>query len=479
MSKAWCGSWRALGLVVLALAALPATAATLEFVEPADETVRGNVPIFVDLGPGNEGGYVTFYTGEASKPLKFAIATLANKEGLFGYVWETQSQQTNVTDGEYRILAIGYNAAGEVIGQAAKTIEVQNKVPTSQLPSAGIVLRYNLTPGRETMYQAKTETLEVAGGPGAEAADVSMFRGGAQAHWMTRVLRREADGTATVRNSVYSYSEVTSRGGRRALPASGRFVTYGVRGDGFATPHKERTEFNFPYAELAIDFPSKPVKIGDSWRSRMRVLVDPRTGRIDTVSATHTLASVQWYAGFRCAMIESTFDCGPYRVVLNGEDQAGEAWLAAVTLLVRQGKRQTYFAYQPEVGRVLRIDEIQDQRFTLELADEPEPQEAGAGGEITGAGYGGGPVAGPPRGGLPGAGVAGKPGVAAAAPAQETKDKPAGFAKGGPGLKPVTPKGGGGPAKATTEQEPIPFIIINFNRKMHTEIAQAYLEAGK
>ena len=154
-----------IGWIVAVLAATllarPSWCQTVEFIEPADGIVRGTVPIQVDLGPGNAGGYVMFYLGEAAKPLRFHLSTLADKDGLFGFRWETQSQRTNVEDGEYRVLAVGYNAQDEVVGQASRTFEVQNKVPESQLPTEGILLRHNLTPGREFMYEATTDTQEV------------------------------------------------------------------------------------------------------------------------------------------------------------------------------------------------------------------------------------------------------------------------------------------------------------------------------
>lgn len=435
--------WATLGLV-LALGRVGAIAV----IEPADETVRGSVPIKVDLGPGTDGGYVALYLGAASKPLRFFWAGIADKEGLFGKVWETQDKQANVADGEYRILAIGYSAANEVLGQASKTFEVQNKVPTSQLPTQGILLRYNLTPGRETYYAANTETTEIVAANEKEAdkADLGFFRSGAVAHWKNRVLRRNTDGQAQVRNSIFNYGIRLSRGNTMPLAASQRYLTYGLTPLGELSPHRERLDWDFGYAEMMPELPTRPVKLGDTWRGKLKFLVNPRTGQMDTAAATSTLTSVQWYAGFRCALIETTYEAGPFRLLIDGEDLAGAAWSANTTMFLKPGKRTVYFAYQPEVGRVLRIDETQNCHFTLELEMEEEKNgEAGGGG------------------------------AAAAAPAAADKPKgPAGWKLGGAALQPKNVAAAGGDAKDT---KPIPFMIFGFNRTMRTTITQEYLES--
>ncbi|NUQ00499.1 MAG: hypothetical protein HUU35_11660 [Armatimonadetes bacterium] len=477
------GRWLGWALALVVATATGARAQGVEFLEPDGGTVRGTVRVRVDMGAGYQNGFVVFYLGEPGKPLRFKVATVADTTGLFGFDWETQARDARVSDGEYRLMAVGYNAAGEVVGQAAQTVEVQNEVTASSLPSRGILLRYNMTPGRESKYVARGR-VQVEPGQGSQGNDVSMFNGGVTAWWNARVLWRNADGRAQVRNTVYHLSERSARGHSNPLSANGKTVSLMMRANGEVLPRTDQAGVDFPFGELQLAFPREAVKVGDSWRSPMQFVVDGRTLREDTVMATHTLTGVEWHAGYRAAVIDSEFEGGPYRLELKGEDRDNEEWLADVTVMIK-GKRRTYFAYQPEVGRPLRIEERQDQFCTLEL-EEPPPAPVGGMGDM-GMGMAGPEMApGPggviPGGAIPGAGVPGMPGVEAGGMAAPVAEKPAGFEKASTAFKRVKPKATAGvEATGTVEgaaapAEPPKVDVVHFKRDVQLNITQDFLD---
>ncbi len=450
-------------LIGLLAAGGAVVAQNIEFIEPAGTTVRGDVTVQVDLGAAYETGSVAFYIGPADETLEFNSATISDANGLFSFEWQTQGEQTRIADGEYRVLAIGYNAAGEVIGQKSITIEVQNDVPETQIPATGILLRYNLTPGRSSGYRGSS-SINVQGGDGLgddafKELRVGGFGGVVAARWDERILWRNPDGKAQVRNSVYGHVEGRPMLGGRDMQAHGRFLSFLQEPLGQIIRREDLTPVEFPYAELNLEFPEEPVKVGDQWRSELRILVDPRSNYIDEVVATHTLTGVQWYAGARCAVIRSEFEGGPYRVTLAGVrvPESGGAGGAAggppgamgpgaaggaagggqpgppeeqkwgTTILLR-GVRTTYFAFQPEVGSILRVEENMEQHCAIESSGSGGAAGmAGPGMDVAPGIMGGAPIGPPggmggggappilPGGGMPGLMPAGPPGSGSAA----------------------------------------------------------------
>ncbi len=472
----------ALAVTALVWAQL-AGAQEIQFVEPGAGTVRGTVPVRADLGAGYANGFVIFYLGEPGQPMKFKVATVADPHGLFGFDWETQGRDSKVPDGEYRLMAVGYNAAGEAIGQKAVTVEVQNQVTSTSLPARGIQLRYNFTPGRDASYVARS-TINVEAGDGTKGADVSMFNGQTSGWWNAKVLWRNPDGRAHVRHTVFAHSERGARGENNRLEASGQFLSLMIKTNGEAVRRTEQASTSFPYADMSFEFPRDPVKVKDSWRSPMRIIVDPRTGRQDTVIATHLLSAVEWHAGYRAAVIDSEFECGPYRMTIKGEDKDDAEWLADVTLTIK-GHRRTYFAYQPEVGRVLRVEERQDQACTFEQEEEPPAPVMGMGMD---GGYSGDPgmmMEGAPvmPGGVPGSGVPGAVGAEAGLAAAPVAAKPAGWEKASRSFRQAKPAAAAGtagtPAPAGPPPEPPKVDILHFKRVVTTRLSQDYLDTGQ
>ncbi|HAZ64509.1 MAG TPA: hypothetical protein DCZ72_12995, partial [Armatimonadetes bacterium] len=423
-------------LVLMLGASLPTQAQTVEFVSPASDIVRGTVPIQVDLGTITPGSYVMFYLGAADQPLAFQLSTLADRDGLYTFTWDTQQQDAPVADGEYQVLAVAYSAGDQAIGQGSRTLEVQNTVPTSQLPAEGILLRHNLTPGRLFNYQGRSESVDVSSED--DSAEPGIFRTSSAASWRQLFIRREPGGTAQVRNTVTSFRELTPEGLKSSpLDLERRFLTFGLTPQGDVIPRKAYSDIDFPYGELSLELPTDPVSPGDTWRSRMRILYEPGRSKTSEVIGRHTFKGVQWFNGERCAIIETTFEGGPYRVAIESKEppmpeggamggmpgsgpmmgapgmggpmggpmgpgmapgmgdpammgmsggMAGMGGMGGMasgmlrreaTILVKNGKRTTYFAYQAEVGRVMRVEETQEQHITM--ASE-KPQETAMGG---------------------------------------------------------------------------------------------------
>ncbi|MBI2302657.1 MAG: hypothetical protein HYU66_27440 [Armatimonadetes bacterium] len=410
------GWWLAAGC--LALGAVQAQ--EIEFVEPSGGTVRGKVQVAVSMPRGYRTGFVSFYVGKAGDPLSFEVATVAGRDGLFGFEWATQKVDSRRPDGEYRLLAVGFNAAGEVVGQRATTVELQNEIPQ---PARGILLRHNLSPGRDANFIGVTH-VEVSDvkrpppgpddKPEEKPFDPGLFSGRYDARWRWRSLWRDADGRAQVRNAVHVSWDLSRRMKAIEAPASGKAVSYMMEPVGDLITRVEYDDAKFPFGELNLEFPSEPVKVGDTWRSATTIWVSPREHLTDTVVGTHTLSSIQWEHGYRCAVIDTVYSAGPYRVTLHcrstddadkDDDTAEELHGATI---VMKGKRRTYFAYQPEVGRLLRVEEQQEQACSCEYS----PENAAGGGMMGGAGGAGGPgMMGGPGGMMGGPGGPGGPGM--------------------------------------------------------------------
>ena len=446
----------------------------LSFVEPLPGTVRGTVPVRVDLGPGYQNGFAVFYVGAKAEPLRFKRATVADPTGLFGFDWETQAKDARVADGEYRILAIGYNAASEAVGQKAITVQIQNEV--TALPARGLLLRYNLTPGREQRYVARSR-IKVSGG---EGGDYSMFNGQVNAYWNQKVLWRDPEGHARVRNSIFHFSQRNSRGAPDDLPGNRGFVSLMMLPDGEKLAQTDQEGVKFPYAEAPIIFPREPVKVGDTWRSPMLITVDPQTVKYDVVMGTHTLTGIEWNGGYRTAVINSAYDAGPYQIEIQGVDSEDEAWLANCSITVK-GTRRTYFAYQPEVGRVLQSEDTADQIATMEFVEEPVMEMGGEGMMMdSGMMMEGSPVLG--SGAIPGSGMPGSVGMEAGMGAP-VLEKPAGFDKPGPFRRknPTTTSTVGMEMtgmEGMAEAEPPKVEVSHFNRNITTKISQEALDLG-
>ncbi len=467
-------AWAAGLLIALAGAV---SAQDISFVEPLPGTVRGTVPVRVDLGPGYQNGFVVFYVGGKAEPLRFKLATVADPTGLFGFDWETQAKDAKVADGEYRVLAIGYNAASEAIGQKAMTVQIQNEVTASSLPARGLLLRYNLTPGREQRYVARSR-IRVSGG---EGGDYSMFNGAVNAYWNQRVLWRDPEGHARIRNSIFHFSQRNSRGASDDLPGNRGFLSQMMMPSGEKLSQTDQEGVNFPYAEAPIIFPREPVKVGDTWRSPMLINVDPQTVKSDVVIGKHTLTGIEWHGGYRTAVIASTYEGGPYQIEIQGVDTDNAEWLAKCSITLK-GNRRTYFAYQPEVGRVLRSEDTSDQTATMEFM-EPPVAAMGMEGMMEGSGM---MMEGMPAmsGAIPGSGMPGMAGGEAGMGMPAPAEKPAGFDKPGPFRRK------GGAAASTTgevmtglegmaEAEPPKVEVSHFQRLIETRIAQEALDVGE
>lgn len=465
-------AWAAGLLVALAGAV---SAQDISFVEPQPGTVRGTVPVRVDLGPGYQTGFAVFYVGGLGEPLRFKRATVADPTGLFGFDWETQAKDARVKDGEYRILAIGYNAASEAIGQKAITVQIQNEVTASSVPARGLMLRYNLTPGREQRYIGRSR-VRVSGG---EGGDYSMFNGTVNAYWNQKVLWRDPEGHARIRNSIFHFSQRNSRGTPDDLPGNRGFLSQMVLPSGEKLAQTDQEGVDFPYAEAPIIFPREPVKVGDSWRSPMLIMVDPQTVKSDVVIGKHTLAGIEWQGGYRTAVIDSTYEGGPYQLEIQGVDTENEEWLAKCSITVK-GSRRTYFAYQPEVGRVLRSEDTADQTATMEFVEQPV-MEMGMEGMMDGGMMMEGM---PMMGGMsPGSGMPGMMGSGGDLGAAAPPEKPAGFDKAGPFRRknPATASSVGEVMtgmEGMAEAEPPKVEVSHFVRNIETRIAQEALGFG-
>lgn len=450
--------WVWLGLM---LTASLAGAQELEFVEPVGGTVRGTVPVYVSMPSGFRTGFASFYIGPSGGQLDFKVAAVANVDGLFGFDWETQKQGKKLKDGEYRILAMGYNAGGEVVGQRALTVVVQNEIPQ---PARGILLRHNLTPGREAKFRGQTEMgvsnvrrpqpkKDEEEDEEEDPLDPNMFRGGLRAEWKWRVLWRNPDGQAHVRNTIGRSFQLGH--GARPTEANGRFLSLLMVPDGVITMQEQFSRVPFPYATLTLEFPADPVKVGDTWRSPMTVMISPRDSLVAETTGSHTLSSIEWQAGYRCAVIDSKYQSGPYRLMLKGDGKDGEEEHPVVILI--HGQRRTYFAYQPEVGRVLRIEDTQEQNCSVEYVPVSKAAE--------------GAMEGGMEGGMPGmeGGMPGMPGMPGGGPGGPEGAVVSGSVPGAAGME-----GMGGDMGAPAE--PTKLKVVNFKRKVTTDIHQDFLD---
>ncbi len=313
---------------------------------------------------------------------------------------------------------------------------------------------------------------------GGEGGDYSMFNGAVNAYWNQRVLWRDPEGHARIRNSIFHFSQRNSRA-RRTISQATRLPLADDVPSAKSCLRRIRKR-QLPYAERRI-FPREPVKVGDTWRSPMLINVDPQTVKSDVVIGKHTLTGIEWHGGYRTAVIASTYEGGPYQIEIQGVDTDNAEWLAKCSITLK-GNRRTYLAYQPEVGRVLRSEDTSDQTATMEFM-EPPVAAMGMEGMMEGSGM---MMEGMPAmsGAIPGSGMPGMAGGEAGMGMPAPAEKPAGFDKPGPFRRK------GGAAASTTgevmtglegmaEAEPPKVEVSHFQRLIETRIAQEALDVGE
>ncbi|HIE51221.1 MAG TPA: hypothetical protein EYP85_05640 [Armatimonadetes bacterium] len=369
------------GLLLLLLAAA-VQAQQVAFLSPSDEApVKELVLVQTDLGAENEEGYVMYYIGRG-EDLEFKIATVYP----FIYEWDTR----DLKDGEYKILAIGHNSNGEAIGQAELNVQVQNHLPPTDLPPEGILFRYDLEKGLIHQYKGHSRANVKPGENAQGLGDLSFLRGGMGAWWKQQVLFYTEGGYATVRHRILNgYLDRGPEGSnRRPFPLAGKFFTVLMRDNGEIKRRRKGGE-NFGYGQLELIFPDRPVRVGESWDSEMKVLAEIEKREVLTVDGHHTFEGVEWLQGYKCARIKSEYT-GTTELTLNlGGRQIP---LKAET----RGTRTTYFAY--ELGKVIKVEEETTHNVTVQLAQ----QQAGVPGMM--GGYGGLPgMGGMEFGAMPGA----------------------------------------------------------------------------
>ncbi|KPJ64602.1 hypothetical protein AMK68_01200 [candidate division KD3-62 bacterium DG_56] len=357
----------------------------VKIVNPRDgQTVRGDVRIKAEL-PDPE-GYVMVRIANATggdllvglnldQGFRLAVAR------PWEYLWDTRADG----DGEKIISLDGYDQTPQYLGTATIRVKVENEIRDTRIAQDGVLLKVEFKRGGQKV------TREIKAS--ADATDQYDFDRSQQ----LSALAAEVDATLVktveridrftdvtlLRNRLRGRdSTITAGGVAYPLFESAVYARTELRPSGFIEPLRRTGGDRLALAEMSLELPSRPVRIGETWRSPMKVVTELVSRQGATVQGTHLLERLEWEGDYRCAKIKSTYDLATVRIPLTiktglEEETAPGAWApgaglpppvagwrpigeaeAATTVTMKgvRATRYTWVAY--EARQVIRIEDV-------------------------------------------------------------------------------------------------------------------------
>lgn len=357
--------------VLLLVFAADAFAQGTTILSPAtNATVRGTVRVQVQKADPDS-GWVSFkldgpgqkseYVAAISKPYVFLWDTLQRKDGKALY-----------PDGTYTISALACNPAGQSLGESSVTVTVNNAVSGFDAPTS-VRLAMNYKRGREYTYKIEGQrdvSLRKSNpmlDPIVKELDTVLH-----AEYVDHAMTTSSGGPALIRKrAVQGWTQVGKEA--KSIPGLGETYTISVQPTGSMGP-KHKGDKNFDLGELTLELPNRDLRVGDTWTSKLWLMLDPTATKRHEVKAQHRLDGFQWYNGLKVARIVSTFSEKGTKFTIRFKN--GSASLETDY----KGTRYSYFAW--EEGRFVAIEDSLNHNYDIDVA-----QLSAA---LTGGGFGGG-----------------------------------------------------------------------------------------
>jgi len=318
-------------LLLLAGAALitsRAQAQGVRLLSPADgDTVRGAVKIQATK-PNPRSGWISYKVEHGGKG-DFIIAVV----NPFIYRWDTRARDENgkdvYRDGQYTITATALSPQGKKVGEATATVTVKNAI-SAAARAESVRLNLNYKRHQQVRYQA-VGSWEIKPAPDEEEPDdvyelAKDVNGAMVANWREKVMSPTiASGHAVLHIIVGSSGEqMGTEEEVTSLPSAGKVLTYVALRDGVKRLKHEVESCGqpagpgFEYAELYLQLPDRPLRVGDTWTSQMRILPVPQKDtEIKVVRAKHRVEGFEWMGGHKCLRIRSQFKVDKEKLSLN------------------------------------------------------------------------------------------------------------------------------------------------------------------
>lgn len=178
---------------------------------------------------------------------------------------------------------------------------------------------------------------------------------------MSMVIRQKImviseDGTQDVSTTILE--GLTFMGGEKVeLPNVGTSLLMKITDKGKVLNVTGTAPQDMDFKQMQVEFPDKPVKIGDSWTRRLKA-----TDKFPIpMIATYTITGTSAVKGYECVVIKSTIGVDPNYV----NEQKMELTVDAQGLL--------YFAHKE--GKMVKneVNSLMDLTMTLETPEQPEP----------------------------------------------------------------------------------------------------------
>jgi hypothetical protein len=378
----------AVGAGLLA-ASLPASAA-LRILKPANgSTVREKVQVVVPRADVPQSGFVALYVDGrfivAQSPSRNPSQPLALAWNTKGKLPESVGgEPAEITDGTHTLEVRSYNNAGDLLESRKITVRVDNDLAVRR--GQPILLAYRFRVGDITPYNHRVEVVAtptsgaVTVSPGT-TAEMKLVENAGFKVFVEDVV----DGKAFMRERRESPVLVSLNDQRTPYPvdSSSRYFDMDRTGQVDRTLAMER-ERRHALVNV-IRLPGRSVRVGESWRSPVRISMGDFIPGPLVVTAKHTLSGVVWAYGRPAAKIVSTYEGNVKIALANLGIPTGD--------FKYKGKSTTLFA--PSVGRVLRATHELDGDLTIDLLQQQGNQVGPVAGGFApslgggvGAGYG-------------------------------------------------------------------------------------------
>ena len=321
--------WTRMATTALLVAAVPALAQNVpvRISKPAPEqTVRGSVPIVINAASVPDTGYMIV---EINDKFVSAVASESGQSTLKFY-WDTKAPFGDTgeapRDGQYTIRVRTFTPDFRFARSNELNVYLRNHI--SIAASKSIQLRYIFHP--DDVISLVEKVSAKSAGMDVYSADVPV----------TLEIGDVANGVAEAREKIGRNATETITGNQQMFAAAGRSFLVNVHSNGTVTPGPRMKKAGAEPVSSLLTFPSKPVRVGDSWSNF--VTITPYYSGVTSaqVSANHKLTGLEYYGGRPAAKIESTMD-GDASVTLQG----------IPSKIHFKGTRTTYFDYVK--GRLL------------------------------------------------------------------------------------------------------------------------------
>lgn len=266
------------------------------------EVLRGNLPLGGFAALSIDGtGVLARAVDDDAKAIVFLWDT---KEELPSLTGGPSKEGIRVGDGHHSISVAGYNSSGRKVDESSVNVVVQNAIE-KDFPD-GIFLGHRFRTGDTVSYDEKTVTRFKHEGLKGPQKWVLMDLGNlsSEREWSQTVADIVSPSSAVLWRKFTKGGKATGFGITSLLPENNRISYMYIDTNGWSEPTSRSRRVGETGLSDWVTLPLKKVKVGDTWRSKVRIVLDPYDIRaIEDATAESKLVGFEWESGRECAKI--------------------------------------------------------------------------------------------------------------------------------------------------------------------------------